>query len=245
MQFANLREMARRCARVLAILALPFLLYAREVSAHRDDYLNETLVYLTLAQKELEVEYWFDRGWRSGDRYDFTRHNVAVEFGITDNWMVDGRVTAISDKDTHFESARLESRYKFFEEGAHPVDFAASFEVNSEREPDGSTIVGIEPRVILSRDFAERMNITANLSEEIPLESGVPAFLVAFGGRYNWSNFVRVGSEFQYNFDEHFGSVIPQLWLAFPRDATVKIGYSIGIDQEPNDFVRVALEVEF
>jgi len=237
--------MTRRRARTLAMLILPLLLWTREASAHRDDYVNETLVYLTLERSELEAEYWFDRGWRPGVRNDFTRHNTAIEWGITDHWMVDGRFTAITNDATHFDSARLESRYRFLDEGTLPVDIAVSFEVNSERESDGSTTVGIEPRVILSRDFGERLNLTANLAEEIPLDSGTPAFLLALGSRFNLTKLVRVGSEFQYNFDEHSGSAIPQLWFALPRDVTVKIGYSIGIDGQPDDFVRAALEVEF
>jgi hypothetical protein len=235
----------RKYVQIIVMLTLPLFLYPQQASAHRDDYLNETVVYLTLRRGELEAEYWFDRGWRSDDEGNFTRHNAAIEWGITNHWMVDGRVTAISDNDTRFDSGRLESRYRFFDEGELPVDLAASFEINSEREPDGSTTIGIEPRVIVSRDIEERLNFTTNFSEEISLDSGTPAFLVAFGSRYNWSNLIRVGSEFQYNFDEHFGSIIPQLWLAFPQDVTVKLGYSTGIGQEPNDFVRVALEVEF
>lgn len=229
------------------MLLLAVVLYTQEASAHRDDYINETLVYLTLERSELEAEYWFDLGRPSGDGGDFTRHNAALEWGKTDHWMVDGRATIVS-KDgerTNFDSARLESRYRFFDEGALPVDIAASFEVNSERVSDGSTTVGVEPRLILSKDFGEKLNLTVNLSEEIPFNSESPVFLVAFGSRFNWTNFIRVGSEFQYNFDKHAGSVIPQLWLAFPRDVTVKIGYSIGVDQEPDDFVRAALEVEF
>lgn len=237
--------MTRKHALIPVILVLPFFLWTREASAHRDDYLNETVVYLTLAKKELEAEYWFDRGWRPGPGNDFIRHNAAVEWGITDHWMVDGRVTAISVDKTRFDSARFETRYRFSDEGVLPVDFAVSFEVNSERDPDGSTNVGMEPRIILSKDLGEKLNFTANLSEEIPVDSGTPAFLAAFGARYNWTNLIRVGSEFQYNVDEHMGSVIPQIWLAFTRDVTVKVGYSAGIDQEPEDFARVALEVEF
>lgn len=239
--------MTRRHLRIFGILLLTVVSCTREASAHRDDYLNETLVYLTLERAELEAEYWYDRGRRSGDDADFSRHNGALEWGITNRWMLDGRVTAISQEGqgTNFDSGRLESRYRFLDEGVFPVDIAGSFEVNSERESDGSTTVGIEPRLILSKDIGEKLNLTANLSEEIPLDSRSPAFLVAFGGRFNWTKLVRVGSEFQFNFDEDTGSVIPQLWLAVGQDATVKIGYSIGVDQEPDDFARVALEIEF
>jgi hypothetical protein len=221
------------------------LLSTRAASAHRDDYLNETLVFLTLERAELEAEYWFDRGWRPGEGNDFNRHNVALEWGITDHWMIDGRATAVSDDGTGFDSARVETRYRFRDEGDLPVDVAVSFEVNSEREPDGSTGVGIEPRLILSKDVGERLNFTANFAEEVPLESGHPAFLVALGSRYNWTELLRVGSELQYDFDEHSGAVIPQLWLAFPREVTVKMGYSLGFDGEIDDYARLALEVEF
>lgn len=239
--------MTRSRVPILVMLLISVVLCTREASAHRDDYLNETLVYLTLERSELEAEYWFDHGRQSGGRGDFSRHNTALEWGITDSWMVDGRVTVFSEdgERTNFDSARVESRYRFLDEGVLPVDIAASFEVNSERESDGSTTVGIEPRVILSRDFGEKLNLTVNVSEEIPLDSQSHVFLFAFGSRFNWTKLVRVGSEFQYNFDKHSGSVIPQLWLAFPRDVTVKIGYSIGVDKEPDDFVRAAMEVEF
>ncbi len=234
----------RRFVYIFGMMVLPLLLFTGEATAHRDDYINESLVYLTVERSEFEAEYWFDRGWRRWDRNGFTRHNAAIEWGITDHWMLDGRLTAISDGKTNFDSARLESRYRFRDEGAFPVDIAVSFEVNSERESDGSTTVGIEPRVILSKDLGEQLNLTVNLSEEIPLDSGTPEFLLALAERINMTTLVRVGSEFQYNFEEHSGEAIPQLWLALPRDITIKIGYSIGINKEPDDFLRVALEVE-
>lgn len=237
--------MTREHVRWFGFPLLLLLLCTQRASAHRDDYINETLVYLTLERSELEAEYWLDRGWRSGDRNDFTRHNAALEWGLTDHWMVDGRVTAISDDKTNFDSARLESRCRFGDEGTFPVDIAVSFEVNSERESDGSSNVGIEPRVILSKDFGEQLNVTGNLSEEILLDSGTSEFLFAIGGRLNLTNLVRVGSELQYNFDEHLGSAIPQMWFAFARDVTLKIGYSASIDREPDEFVRAALEIEF
>ena len=159
--------------RIFAILLILVVLHARQASAHRDDYIDETLVYLTLERSELEAEYWFDYGKRSGERSDFYRHNTAFEWGITDSWMVDGRVTAISqgEQGTDFDSARLESRYRFLDEGVLPVDVAASFEVNSERKSDGSTTVGVEPRLILSKDFGEKVDrkSTRLNSSHIPL----------------------------------------------------------------------------
>lgn len=220
---------------------------ARTAEAHRDDYLDETLVYLTLEHDEIEVEYWLDYGSLSESSENFFRHAFALEGGISDHWMADARAT-IETPDggpTRFHSARLETRFRFKDEGVWPVDVAFSGEINWERGEDGSTSVGLEPRLILSKDFQERLNVTLNLSEEIPLGSKAPNFLVSFGSRFDWSDFIRVGSELKYNVDEHAGSVIPQLWFAFPHDITIKTGYSIGVDSNDEDFARIALEIEF
>ena len=166
---------------------------------------------------------------------------------MTDHWMADGRATVetATQERTRFDSARLESRYRFLDEGSLPVDIAVSGEVNWEREEDGSMTVGFEPRLILSKDVAQALNLTLNLSEEIPLGSDPPAFLAALGTRFNFSHLVRLGTEFQYDFHERAGSVIPQLWFAFPRHVTLKVGYSWGLRNNGEDFGRVALEIEF
>ena len=161
--------------------------------------------------------------------------------------MVDARATLRTpdDASTRFDSARLESRFRFGDEGVWPIDLAVSGEINLEREQDGSTTVGLEPRLVFSKDVGEKLNVTLNLSEEIPLESKAPDFLVAFGTRFNWTHFIRIGSELEYDVDDDLGSVVPQLWFAFPHDITLKTGYSIGFDRSDEDFARVALEVEF
>lgn len=231
----------------LTAISITLLCDARIAEAHRDDYLDETLVYLTLERSEVETEYWLDYGSSSESSGHFWRHNFAVEGGISDHWMADARAT-IETPDgaaTKLDSARLESRYRFKDEGTLPVDIAISAEINWQREPDGSTTVGIEPRLVLSKDVGEKLNFTVNLSEEIPLGSQTPDFLIAFGTRFNWTQVIRVGSEFRYNFNEHIGAAVPQLWFAFPHDITLKAGYSIGFDRNDEDFARIAFEVEF
>jgi hypothetical protein len=80
------------------------------------------------------------------------RHNLVLEYGITDHWMIDGRATVLDESRDgfHFDSSRLETRYRFFDEGTLPVDIAASGKINSMRDENGQQIVGIEPRLILS-----------------------------------------------------------------------------------------------
>ncbi len=232
---------------IIFIVTCFLLALAGVADAHRDDYINETLVYGTLEQSEVEGEYWFDYGYKSNRRGGFLRHNIAAEWGITDHWMVDIRTTLkkkTGDNPT-FDSGRIESRYRLFNEGDLPVDVAISWEINWKRLENGSVRTGIEPRLILSRDFNKKLNITFNLSDEIPLDSSQSAMQVALGFRYNWNDLTRLGSELQYDTFEHMGSVIPQMWFALPDDIALKIGYSIGLDRNNENFARVALEVEF
>ena len=213
---------------------------------HREDYIDETLVYLTLGRHEFEPEYWFDYGRQRDMHTDFMRHHVATEFGITEHWMVDGRATMFKPDDNglHFDSARFETRYRFADEGTYPVDIAVSAEMNMERDDNGDDRYGIEPRLILSRDFGE-LNLTLNLSEEFPINSGAPEFLIASGFRYDVTQLFRFGSEFKYSPQQHEAAVIPQVWFAFPHDITLKFGYSHGFDRDREDFFRCTLELGF
>jgi hypothetical protein len=211
---------------------------------HRDDFIDETDVYLTLGRQELELEYWFDYGSFTG--VDFIRHNFASEFGITNHWMIDGRVTFNSPDISGFniQSGRFETRYRFYDEGSLPVDIALSAEINSEKAITGEKETGVEGRLILSHDFAEKMNLTLNISEELKLDSRQDAFFPSFGFRYDANDLLRFGTELKYNTFEHSGSVIPQVWLTFGESITLKFGYSRGIDNKKENFGRIALEAE-
>jgi len=104
-----------------------FVLCAVRVFAHGEDYIDETLVFATLDRGEVESQYWFDAG--SEDSDGFTRHHIALEYGITDHWMIDGRVSGLDEHGFHLDSSRLETRYRFFNEGTLPIDIAGSGEV--------------------------------------------------------------------------------------------------------------------
>lgn len=221
--------------------------------AHKDDYIDETLVYLTLEKGEIEPEYWFDYGTRSKDKstdngkVDFARHNFAIEYGFTDQWMVDSRITLGDEehKSAKFDSGRFETRYRFFEEGEKPIDIAISGEINTERDEKNSLETGIEPRLIFSKDLSKEFNLTLNFPLEIKLSSGEIEFIPTFGWRYNVTSLLRFGSEVKYNEHTHEGSIIPQVWFALAHEVTIKLGYSFGFDGNKEDFGRVAVEVEF
>jgi hypothetical protein len=70
-----------------------FLLVTRPVQAHREDYIDETLVFQTVEQGAIEPEYWFDYGYRGDSDQYFERHNIALEYGLTQHLMMDSRIT--------------------------------------------------------------------------------------------------------------------------------------------------------
>ncbi len=177
---------------------------------------------------------------------DFTRHNVTLEYGITSHLMVDGRATVDNpdNGEASFDSARLEMRQRFAEEGDWPIDIALSAEANTRRLENGHYQYGLEPRLVLSKDFAN-LNFTLNVAEQLPVNRGVPSVELASGARYDVTKLSRFGSELKYDVHERSGAVIPQIWLAFPREIPFTADYSKGLDQNREDFVRFVIEVEF
>ena len=128
------------------------LLGARTLKAHREDYIDETLVFQTVEKGAIEPEYWFDYGHRGGGDVYFQRHNLALEYSLTDRLMFDARATADhpENRNANFDSGRFEARYRFGEEGDWPIDVALSGETNMRRLETDHYQYGIEPRLILS-----------------------------------------------------------------------------------------------
>ena len=221
-----------------------FVLCAVRAFAHGEDYIDETLVFATLERGAVEPGYWFDIG--RDDSGQFMRHNVGLEYGITDHWMVDGRATGIDERHDgfHFDSSRLETRYRFFDEGTLPVDIAASGEINSRRDQDGHQVVGTEPRLILSKTLG-KLNLTFNVSSEIPFSRHSPSLETRGAWEYEATGFFHLGTELRYDTEEHAVAVIPQIWFTFPRNVTLKAGYSYDFGAMHERFFRTAVVIEF
>jgi hypothetical protein len=218
------------------------LLFSSIAVAHREDYIDETLVFTTLDRGEIESQYWFDVGNEDSDR--FARHHIVFEYGITDHWMIDGRVSGLDEDGFHLDSSHLETRYRLFDEGALPIDIAVSGEVNTNRDAQGHQIVGIEPRLILSKDFG-KLNLTTNLAEELPFNRHSPSLEVRGGWQYDATKVFRFGSELRYDTEERSVAVIPQIWSVFPHEVTFKVGYFYDFSGAHERFVRVALVKDF
>ena len=228
-----------------SILLCPFfVLFAASLYALSEDYIDETLVFVTLERGAVEPAYWFDIG--RDDSGDFMRHNLVLEYGITDHWMIDGRATGFDESRDgfQFDSSRLETRYRFFDQGTLPVDIAASGEINSRRDENGHQIVGIEPRLILSKELG-RLNMTLNFASEFSFSRHSPSVETRGGCEYDVNNFFHFGTELPYDTEEHAVAVIPQIWFTLPYKVTLKAGYSYDFGATHERFLRTAVVIEF
>ena len=211
---------------------------------HKDDYLGDTFVFVTLEARELELEYWLDA--QDGPRG--LVHTLGVEYGLASHIRADVSVRWLqqSGGPLAFSSGFLELRHRFGEEGRHVVDPAVSIEYEARRDSDGHRRQLLEPRVVLSRDFAG-WNATVNLFYVIVI--GVrsrSAFEGAVGIRSRAFGPWSAGVEFRREVAlENESVVIPQVWYRLTPEAYLKAGGGKNFAGEKNAFFRVAFEVEF
>jgi hypothetical protein len=212
--------------------------------AHKDDYLGDTFVFVTLDARELEHDYWLDA--QDGPRG--LLHTVGVEYGLTGHMMADVSVRWLqrSGGPLAFSQGFLELRHRFGEEGRHVVDPAVSLEYEIRRDSEGRRRRLLEPRVVLSRDFAG-WNATVNLFYVIVIGArSRSAFEGAAGIRSPAFGPWSAGVEFRREVAlENESVVIPQVWYRISPEAYLKAGGGKNFAGEKNAFFRVAFEVEF
>jgi len=97
--------------RRLHTLALLAFLLPSVAKAHKDDYLTDTFVFVTLDRNELEIEYFLD-GFFSPRALG---HRLGVEHGLSDHLMGDVAMSWIqySGGPAVFHEGFLELRYRF------------------------------------------------------------------------------------------------------------------------------------
>jgi hypothetical protein len=143
---------------------------------------------------------------------------------------------------------RLETRYRFSEEGRLPLDLAASAEYERElQEPTGDYEQTLTPRIVVSRDLLKQFNTTLNLDFPIALPAGNSvSFAWSFAARYLDEGFARYGIELKQHASAHQAVVFPQIWFALPRRMTLKLGVGIGLTPQTEPVVgRAVFEAEF
>ena len=231
----------------LALLALVVVIATvapcRVASAHKDDYIDETFVYQTLEAGELELEVW-------GDVRDAPLSGLytgSVEVGILDRWMADAAVqVAHTASGVSFDRVRAESRVRFSDEGALPIDVSASVEYEVEAEAEGDVVHTLTPRLILSKDPIPALNVTLNLDLPVTLApSGFVDFAWAVGLRWNATEWLRPGVEGRHFARAGHAVVFPQLSFVLPGEVSIKLGLGVGLGEGvPRLDGRLVVEVE-
>ncbi len=224
------------------------LLFPSVACAHRDDYLDETFVYVTLGRHEFEIEGWAEAR-RRADHRTAGWYTGAFEYGISSHCMADGAAQALHQGEGfQFGRLRLETRVRFAEEGRWPVDMAASAEYEHEtRAATGAQSEDVlTPRLVLSRDVSRDLNTTLNLDLPIRLSGEREVALAyALGVRYPAETPVRAGAELKGDPSEHTAMVFPQVWFALPKEFTLKFGTGIGLTPRTERWVaRAVAEIE-
>jgi hypothetical protein len=223
---------------------LLFVVYYTPATATEDDYLDDTLVYQTLEQGELELESWLDFV-RSNEENNFYRNTFALEHGITDYLQVEGFASFSNAEDKYgLESWQLEVRYHFDNWNIHGISPAFSLEYEDDRLEHSQILV---PRLVLNRDFDE-LNITVDLLGEIEIRgSEGNALGYALGLRYGEDQRrFRPGVEVkQTSGSEIRGAIIPQVSIRLTNGTQLKLGYSQGFTHKDTNFFRLVFEAEF
>jgi hypothetical protein len=158
--------------------------------------------YMTQPQGNLELEIWNDVEAPKDGGFDqaSTVHRIELEYGITDHWdmslyHVFAQQRGSPGEPFHFDSWRLETRYRLFEKNVLPVDVEVYLEV--ERPADFTEPWETEQKLILEKDFG-RFAVVANLvAEQKLLHAGQGhSWEIDAGGRYEVAPQLRLGAEF-------------------------------------------------
>jgi hypothetical protein len=206
--------------------------------------------FQTQPKGNLELELWNDiQAPRSAFADSIVVTRVELEYGITDQWdtalyhvFAQGGPSA-EPQAFHFDSWRLESRYRLAEKGEWPVDVMIYGEI--ERPADFNEPFEVEEKLILEKDFG-RFALVANLVGEQHLfraDLG-RTWEVDFGARYELMPQIRVAAEFwtthqfigpdvsrNYYLGPSISVATPKLWL--------QIGVGFGLDSAQDQQMQI------
>jgi hypothetical protein len=161
----------------LAAAAAFFASVAASPLAHADRRaFTHTYEYMTMPKGDLELEFY-----NTQESYDYDTESattfeqkVEVEYGITDHWDVSiyqvfGGGEEAGNQGFGYQETQVRTRYRFAERGEWPVDVLLYFEII---KPFGVLGLGVEPKLVLARDFGP-LTAVLNLALEVEAEEEV------------------------------------------------------------------------
>jgi hypothetical protein len=209
--------------------------------------------YMTQPKGNLELELWNDVAAPAAgfDAATITTR-LELEYGLTDHWDVAlYHVFEQGPADPfHFDSWRLESRYRFAEKNEWPVDAMLYLEV--ERPADFAAPFEVEEKLILEKSLGN-FALVANLVGEQKLLHAFDkhGWEVDLGGRYEVSPALRLGAELWTIHETVRGQTVhsyfagPSVSVATSKFwLQVGAGFALSIDGSPGGtFVRSVLGI--
>ena len=233
----------------IAIIASLAFAGANAARADRRDFVR-AYQYATQPQGNLEVEIWNDVDAPSAGGFDqaVVTPRVELEYGLTDHW--DMALYHVFEQapgePMHFDSWRLETRYRFAEKGEWPVDVMLYLE--GERPAQFTEPWEVEEKIILAKDFGA-FQVVANLVAEQKLFHAGEGHLweIDAGARYELSPAFHVAGEF-WTTQETAGGVTTGSYYVGPSISWassriwVQLGAGFGVgDSSGATFVRSVL----
>ena len=235
--------------RITIMTAMVALAGATAARADRRDFIR-AYQYATQPQGNLEVEIWNDVDAPKAGGFDqaVITPRVELEYGITDHW--DMALYHVFEQapgePMHFDSWRLETRYRLAERGEWPVDVMLYLE--GERPADFTEPWELEEKLILARDFGA-LQLAVNFVAEQKLFSGKGyQWEIDTGARYEFSPALHLGAEFwtiretgASGASETFNYAGPSIsWASSKIWVQIGAGFGVG-DSSGATFVRSVL----
>ena len=227
--------------------------------AHMRDYLiNQP--YYTTEQGEFEVEVWneIDLPEADNDGTYTSKHQVELEYGLTDHLHVAYYEVYTWDraKDWERDEFKIEAKLRLAEAGQWPVDVALYTEY---KNPDGPREVHsdeLENKVILSKDLGP-WNVVGNCIFEKKLNTHSDwEFEYTAGASYALTPRTRVGlelketlgdaDEFGVRRKDHQLYLVPGIYATVTPHLRLLAGPAFGLTRASDDLqLRSIVEVEF
>jgi len=237
----------------IGIIGALSLLAAREARADRRTMIR-AYEFQTQPKGNLELELWNDvEAPRSAFSDSTIVTRVELEYGLTDRWdlalyhvFAQGGPQP-NPEPFHFDSWRLEMRYRLAEKNEWPVDVMLYGEL--ERPADFNEPFEVEEKLILEKDFG-RLALVANLvGEQHLLRADLGrTWEVDFGVRYEVLPQLRVAAEFwtthefvgpdvsrNYYLGPSVSVATSKLWLQFG------VGFGLDPGQDQQMLIRSVL----
>src|SRR5438105_3928499 len=177
--------------------ALALLLMAPAARADRRTFIR-AYEYATQPKGNLEFELWNDIEAPKVGGFDAAAvtHRIELEYGLTDHW--DLALYHVFESEPgealHFDSWRLETRYRLAEKGEWPIDVMLYLE--AERPGDFRKPWEAEEKLILEKDFGAFAVVANLVGEQKVLHAGEGhSWEIDLGARYEVSPALRLGVE--------------------------------------------------